>query len=203
MNVMPAPLKLHALGGEAAPPTLAGDLRRLLRLPAAARAQLWKVLGPCLAEKMTPETEKLLDVFCAAHRITQDDLGPVLKACRFLVVEAARRDLTGEQLGEDLETLCPDTPALGEALLGGYDQAKAAVRQDIAVAALVGHGKLLLGTDWRIDTIEASAQGVKLRLPVAMLTFHYREGQETRRMTVQVLPDAIGQLKGICEQILS
>ena len=56
---------------------------------------------------------------------------------------------------------------------------------------------------WRVDTIEASERGVKLRLPVAMLTLHYREGSEVGRITLQVLPDMMGELKGICERVLS
>jgi hypothetical protein len=201
---MDTPIHLQSLGGGEAPPDLPGDLRRLLRLPPAALSKLWQVLEPCVVvQDLSEETSRLLDVFCAAHRIDTDELGRVIKSCRFLIGEAARRDLSEDQLRSDLEALCPDTLLIHEVLLVGYGRAKAAIRQGLAVAALVGHGKLLLGADWRLDTIQTSAQGAKLGVSVAMLTLHYREGQENRRITLQVLPDMMGQLKGICEQVLS
>ncbi len=203
MEAKPAPIQLHSLGGGAAPPDLGDDLRRLLRMPAEALGKFWQALGPCLAEQLSQETERLLDVFCAAHKISDDDLARAIKACRFLIQEAAKLDLPMERFGDDLERLCPDTPVLKGLLLAGYEAAKAQIRQAILKAALVDHGKLLLGAQWRVDTIEASERGVNLRIPVAMLTLHYREGAEVGRITLQVLPDMMGELQGICERVLS
>lgn len=203
MNENPTPLKLHALGGQHAPPELADDLRRLLRMPAEALQKFWQALGPCLADKVPDETEKLLDVFCAAYRLSEEDLARAIKACRFLIQSAARLDVPPERLGEDLDRLCPDAPVIKALLLAGYETAKARIRQEILKAALVDHGRLLIGAQWRVDTIEASERGARLRLPVTMLTLHYREGAEVGRITLQVLPDMVGELKGICEQILS
>jgi hypothetical protein len=203
LEAKPAPIQLHALGGGEAPPDLGDDLRRLLRMPGEALGKFWQALGPCLAEQLSKETEQLLDLFCAAYKISDDDLARAIKACRFLIQEAARLDLSMERFGDDLERLCPDTPVLKGLLLAGYEPAKAQIRQGILRAALVDHGKLLVGAQWRVDTIEASERGVKLRLPVAMLTLHYREGSEVGRITLQVLPDTMGELKGICERVLS
>jgi len=198
----PAPTRLHALGGREAPPDLAEDLRRLLRLPPEALSKFWQALGPCLAEKLTEETEKLLDIFCAAYRVPEDDLARSIKGCRFLIQGAARLDVPPEQLGDDLDRLCPDTPLLRELVLAGYERARAALRHEIVRAALVEHGKLLVGAQFRVDVIEASERGARLRQPVVMLTLQYCEGPETRRITLQVLPDMMGELRGICDQVL-
>jgi hypothetical protein len=202
LSTTPAPQKLHALGGGDAPPELGDDLRRLLRMPPEAIGKFWQALGPCLAEQLSEETERLLDVFCAAYRLSDDDLARAIKACRFLVQAAAKLDVPAEQLGEDLDRLCPGAPIVKELLLAGYEPAKAKIRQAIIMAALVDHGKVLIGARWRMDTIDASERGVKLRLPVAMLTLHYREGGETGRITLQVLPDMMGELKAICAEVL-
>ena len=61
------------------------DLSRLLRLPAEALQKLWQVLAPSLAERLSPETERLLDVFCAAYKVDDEDLARAVKACRFLI----------------------------------------------------------------------------------------------------------------------
>lgn len=193
---------LFSLGGGAAPPDLAGDLRRLIRLPPEGLSNLWQVLGPCLAETVPPETEQLLDVFCSAYHISDDDLGRAIKACRFLVQSASRIDTPAELFAQDLAALCPDAPVIAEVLLAGYERAKAASRHAVATAALMAHGKVLVGANWRVDTIESSDRGGKIRLPVVMLTLQYREGPETGRITLQLLPDTMRMLKGICEQIV-
>lgn len=202
MNATAAPIALHSLGGGGAPPDLGDDLRRLLLLPAEALLDYWKVLGPCLAEKISAETERLLDVFCSAYRIPDDDLALTIKACRFLIQSAAKRNVPAERFGDDLDRLCPDAPGLKELLLAGYGAAVSQIRQGILKAAISDHGKLLIGAQWRVDTIEASEQGAALGMPVAMLTLHYREGNEVKRITLQALPDMMGELKGICEQVL-
>ncbi|WP_437537794.1 hypothetical protein WME79_18960 [Sorangium sp. So ce726] len=202
MTATKTPLGLRALGGAEPPPALADDLRRVLRMPLEAQSRLWQALGPCLADKLTEDTEKLLDVFTAAYRISGDDLARVIKASRFLIQSAAKLDVSADELGADLEVICPDAPRIREILLAGYAPAKAQIRQALATAALVEHGNLLVHAAWRLDTIEGAAQGAELRVSVAMLTLHYKEGTEMRRVTLQVLPDMMGKLREICEQAL-
>lgn len=201
-DAAPTVTKLHALGGGEPPPDLADDLRRLLRMPAEAVRKFWQALGPCLAEQLSDETEKLLDVFCAAYRLSDDDLARAIKGCRFLIQGAARLDLPAERFAEDLDRLCPGEALIRELLLAGYERAKAQIRTEIVKAALADHGKLLIGAKWRVDVVDASERGARIRQPVLMLTLHYCEGSETGRVTFQVLPDMIAELKGICEKVL-
>jgi hypothetical protein len=198
-----APMKIHALGGREAPPDLAHDLCRLLRMPAEAVSKFWQALGPCLAEQLSPETEKLLDLFCAAYRLSDEDLARAIKACRFLIQAAARLDVPAERFADDLDRLCPDAPLVKELLLAGYEAATSHIRQEIVRSALMDHGKLLVGAQWRVDVIDASDRGARMRQPVLMLTLQYREGAEMGRITLQVLPDMIAEIKGICEQVLA
>jgi len=202
-NGAPAPIRLFCLGGGEAPPDLGADLLRLLRLPAEALQKIWQVLAPCLDEPIATQTEELLDVFCAAYRIDGDDLARAVKACRFVIREGARLDLPAGALGEDLDRLCPGDPLVKELALAGYEQAKTVIRREIVKAALADHGKVLVAAKWRVDAIHASETGMRLGMPVTMLTLHYREGAESGRVTLQVLPDMLGELKRICERILS
>ena len=196
------PLRLYCLGGGAPPPDLGADLLRLLRLPAEALQKLWQVLAPSLADVIAKETEQLLDVFSAAYRVDEDDLAQAIKACRFVIREAARLDVPTAALADDLDRLCPDEPLIKELLLAGYEPAKEQLRHEIVKAALADHGKILVGVSWRLDAIQASDRGGKLRMPVAMLTLHYREGAEAGRVTLQVLPDMMGELRQVCEKVL-
>jgi hypothetical protein len=198
-----APLLLYCLGGGEAPPDLGADLLRLVRLPAEALQKLWQVLGPSLVEPIAPETEQLLDMFCAAYKVDEDDLGRAIRACRFVIREAAQRDVPAGAVAEDLHRLCPGAPLVKELVLAGYEPAKERIRHEIVKAAVADHGKLLVGIKWRMDAIHASERGAKLGMPVVLLTLHYLEGPEAGRVTLQVLPDMMGELKGVCERVLS
>jgi hypothetical protein len=195
-------VRLHCLGGGPAPPDLGADLRRLLRLPPEALEKFWQVLAPSLASNLPPEAEQLLDVYCAAYKIDDEDLARAIKACRFVIREAARRDAPAGAVADDLDRVCGDAPLVKELILAGYEPARAQIRHEIVRAALADHGNLLVGMKWRLDAVQASEQGSRLATPVAMLTLHYRDGTETKRLTLQVLPDMMGELKAICEQVL-
>jgi hypothetical protein len=141
-------------------------------------------------------------VFCAAYHVDEDALAPAIKACRFVIREAARRDVPAGALGEDLDRLCPGELLVKELVLAGYEPARDRMRHEMVKAAIADHGKLLVGINWRVDAIQASERGMKLRMPVAMLTLHYREGAEMGRVTLQVLPDMVGELRGVCDKVL-
>ena len=198
-----APMKLHCLGGISAPVEIVADLRKLLDLPPRAFQTLWEVLGPCLGAKIPPAAESRLTEFCKTHGVDEGTLGAALKACRFLLRGAASLDLSRAVFAEDLASLSGKGDEISELLLAGYEQAKNLIRAEILQGALADHGKLCEGIDWRVDYLTSSNRGEKLRIPVAMLTVRYREGNRSDRITVQFLPDAIKDLRKICDQILS
>jgi hypothetical protein len=197
-----APPRLYCLGGGEAPPGLGADLRRLVSLPTQALEKLWQVLAPSLAETIAKETEELLDVFCSAYGADPDELGRVIKACRFVIREAAQRDVPAAAVAQDLDRLCPGDPLVRELLMAGYGAARERIRHEIVKAAVSDHGKLLVGIKWRLDAIQASEGGLQLKMPVALVTLHYLEGSEAGRVTLQVLPDMMGELKNVCEKVL-
>ncbi|MEZ4294704.1 MAG: hypothetical protein R3B70_06985 [Polyangiaceae bacterium] len=194
--------KLHAADGAPAPPGLAGDLTRAGEMPPEAIAHLWQALGPVLADGGSESTERTLDVFSSAYRVDQGELATALKACRFLIDGAARLDVPPEKLAEDIDALAPDAHQLKTVLLAGYEDAKPELRRAIVTNALADHGKLLLGARYRLDIVDSSDRGARIGMPVVMLTLHYREGNEERRITLQALPDTVGQLHEICARVL-
>lgn len=203
MSTSDAPSNLQSLGGEAPPPELGRDLDRIARLPGEAIGKLWQVLGPCLTGPLTPEIDQLLEVFRSTYRIPPEDFGKVIGACRFLVLGAVRHDATAEQLGDDLDALCPGAPLVRELILAGYERLKPQLRGAIQKAALADYGKVLIGVQWRLDMIDSTEQGRRLGVPVAMLSLHYQDGRETERITLQVLPEMMAELKAACEKVLS
>lgn len=194
--------KLHCLGGQEPPPGMGEDLAKILSLSAEARSRYWHVLGPSLNDPVTREAAELLEAYRRSFQLDEDALAHAIKACRFLIREAARLDVSAEQFGEDIRSLHP-SKEIPELLLAGFERAKLQVRMEILRGAIADHGNLLVGVDWRIDTMEAADRGVRLKLPVALMTFRYREGSELRRITLQLMPDMLGELRAICDRVLT
>lgn len=197
----PRPVVLRCTGGKPAPPGLAQDLALLLRLPTPALARMGDVLGPCLADPLPADAELRLDAFCAGHGIAKDALARPLKACRFLLREAACRDASAGVLAEDLGALCPEAPIVKELLLGVYDAAKVKVQQDVLRGMLTDHGKLLVDVDWRRDAIEGTSRAPDARLRVTLLTLRYQDGDDTKRITLQLLPETLRRLRACIDQM--
>ncbi|MGK4004052.1 COMM domain-containing protein [Sorangium sp. So ce1036] len=200
----PAAPGLRCLGGGPPPPELAADLRRLLELSPGARQRLWEALGPSLGEPVPAAVERLLDAFCRRHDVGSEALARVLKACRFLVREASKRDLDRAALAADLAALAPGEggDVIQAILLAGYDQARALVRRELVRSALLDHGRLLTGVDWRVDTIAASSRGASIQAPVVLLTLTYQEGGQSTRLTLQATPDLLRELQRLCAEVL-
>ena len=165
---MPSDQPLHTLGGQPAPAEIARDLALVLELPASARARFWEALGPCLVDPLPDTAEARLDAFCRAHQAPPEQLAPAIKACRFFLLrQAGARNLPRQRFAEDLAALCP-APELAGLLLAGYDAAVAQVRRELLRGALLDHGNVLEGVDWRVDHVATSSRGGLLRAPVGV-----------------------------------
>jgi hypothetical protein len=185
---------LACLSGAAAPSELFDDVCVLSRLPPKARAAFWGALGPSLPEPIPASLEGHLDRFVSGSGADGEELARALKACRFLVREAARRGLARPQFEADCAALLPDDPEGVRLLAEGFERGKEVVRRELAESAIVRHGKLLVGVDWRVDTIRSSKEASALGQPVVMLTLTYREGERTDRVTLQALPHSLAEL---------
>jgi hypothetical protein len=147
---------------------------------------------------MAPGADALLDAFCVEHGVAPDDLGRALKAARFLVREASRRNVDLEGFAEDLALLSSDG-ALARVLLRGFEAGRAQVRREALARTIANHGRVLRDVEWRVDVIAASTQGDALRAPVAFLTLRYEEDGEQKVITLQALPDVLQKLEAACQ----
>lgn len=196
------PIHLHCLGGNEAPPDLRADLLRLENLPQAAKEHLWEILGPSLADPLPAGLDERVARFCAAHGTSTAELGLVVKAARFLFREAASRDLGRLPFLEDLAHASDRNVDVSRILMAGFDAAKAELRREMAAATLADHGKRLDGIDYRAEIITSSSRAKRLDIPVALLTFSYREGHGDNRITLHLSPDKVRELREVCDTIL-
>jgi len=197
------PTTLFTLGGRPAPPDARFDVAELALLPESARADLWPLLERALAETPDPKLDQLVERFAEAHGAPPARVARVLRICRLLLREAARRSVTADQFGLDLTLLDVEgTRAAHEVLIPRYDEVQVALRRELLYAALTDHGDLLTRVDWRVDVMKQSQRGTELESPVVWVTFHYARGQHHDRVTMQVLPDMIQELQRMCAEVL-
>ncbi len=202
------PPKLLCIDGTECPETIPSDLAALRALPPSAQAAFWEVLEPCLAPAPGADADRAIEAFARQHRAVGGLIAEALRGCRFLMYEAARRDLDRLSFAADLGTLLASDVADGQAeslrtvLLSRYDDAKQRLRREIVSRSIADHGRLLTGADWRVDRIAASQHGRAIDAPVALVTFSYREGSEQKRLTFHAELGMMLRLKQICEQVL-
>lgn len=194
---------LQCLGGGLPPAGIGGDLRAIERLPARVREDFWSVLAPNLAAQIDQQAIAATTSFCDKHRIRHDDIAGPVKACRFLFRNAAQQNLDDDGLRADVRALCGEGSTVEPLLAGWYELALPPLRQDIAIAALAEHGNLAVGVDWRLDSVLMSQGGAALNIPVVLMTFRYREGEQQKRITLQLVPEMVKQLQGICNKMMT
>jgi len=161
------------------------------------------VLGATLLEPLPPGASEQLDAFCAAHKLSKSDLGGPLRACRFLLREGARANLDSAAFASDLDALCEGAPVVRELLLSVFDLAKGIVRSDLLRASLGDHGNVLTDFAWRVDGVEASDRLAEPKAKVLVLTLRYQEGDASKKLTIQVPPDAAQRLRDVLDRIVS
>ena len=186
---------LHCYRGAPAPGAVVAGYERFRQLPDAARRDIWRALAPALLEADLPAARTALEAFCAQHGLAPQDLGAALVALRFLIEGASALNLEREHLAEDLARLGGGPDGAAEVLLAHYDEIKGQVRHRLAERTLSDHGWVLTGLDWRVDEVRASDRGADLGFSVVLLTLRYRDGAEQRRLTLQLTPDGLNQLK--------
>jgi len=207
--------RLHCLAGQSAAAELARDARLVAALPPAAREHLWEVLGPSLRDPVPPGLEATLDAFVRAHAVDAVALALALKAHRFLLRQAAALNLEPRQFAEDLAALAghpegdPQTtgtdggPDVVAALMPLYPRAVATVRDELIRRTLADHGNVLEEIRWRVELLSSSDRVLGLRVPILVLTLHYRKGERLEQLTLQLLPDLVRRLGAVAERALT
>lgn len=187
-----------------APPALVADLAILAQLPERARAALWGVLGPTLREDVPAETAPRLAAFAREHGEPEEAIARAIKAWRFVLRFAHEHELGRKALSAEIGALLGSVgPSWVDAFVaGGFDAAMEQLDSEAGHLALLEHGRLLLGADFRIDAIESSQRG-RARAKVALLTLKTREGARDERVTVGASKEALLRLRETIDRALS
>jgi len=193
---------LLSLNGKPAPDGLGESLCGIEELSQKTRDNFGELLIPNLESMPEDQLDSRVARLCRRNDLDLAVAGSSIKAAAYLFQNAAACALEPEDLAKDIEAL-GGTRHLIELLLPLYNEVLPDLRRHIAQATLGSHGAVLTGIEWRVDTLGASNRGRKINLPVALMTFRYQEGGETRSATYQLLPDMVGELRDVCDRLLT
>ena len=194
-------IRLQCLGGNPAPSPVIEGWRRFLSFPEAAGKAFQRILEPALKEPADPRNRERVETFCKEHGLSEEDVLAAIRSCDLLFRQASALDLAGEAFRRDLTALSEGRPEAIEIIASRYDAVKSDLRAAIVQESLADHGKILVGLDWRVDTVNASDRGTRLNTNVVFLTLRYRDGNRLERFTLQLTPEALKQLKQFTDRL--
>ena len=188
-----APLKV--LQGEPAPAEVQDGWRRLSRFPDGALNRWWTLLEPALAKPDLLRDGRRVAEFAEHFALDHDDVRVAVQASAVLVGRAVAIDLPVDDLKEDLTTLSGRFGSAAEAVTAGYRDRIRGLRKLAFERSLVDHGNTMVGLEWRIDQVSASSHAIGLDSSVVLLTLRYQRGDDVERLTLQLTPSALNQLR--------
>ena len=169
--------------------------KQFLGFSEKAMNNFWGILRPALTQPANPSNRQIIESFCGDYGLKENDVVAALRGCDFLLRQAAALDMDVAPFRQDLATLSEGDEQGAEVILSQYEGAKADLRKVIIQESLADHGEVLVGIDWRVDNVTASDRGAKLNTTVVLLTLRYRDANLTERITLQLTPEAIRELK--------
>jgi hypothetical protein len=194
-DTKPPEIKLNCCQGRPAPVPVVEGWRQFLQLPEHARKGFWDVLFPALLEPANPANKQRIEAFSREHGLEEVAVVSAMRGCDFLLRQASALDMDTASFRQDLTALSEGDEQGADFIVSQYDGAKADLRKVIIQESLADHGKVLVGIDWRVDNVTASDRGAKLNTTVLLLTLRYRENNRVERITLQLTPEGIRELK--------
>jgi hypothetical protein len=174
--------------------------KQFLGFPEKAMNNFWGILRPALMQPANPSNKQRIESFSREHGLSDKEVVSAMRSCDFLLRQASALDMDVTPFRQDLAALSEGDEQGAEVILSQYEGAKADLRKVIIKESLADHGKVLVGIDWRVDNVTASDRGAQLDTTVVLLTLRYRENNRVERITLQLTPEAMKELKLFCDR---
>ena len=192
--------KLNCCQGNHPPSFVVDGWKRFIGFPEQARNGFLSLLVPAMREPADPENRQRVGTFSNGYGLAEEAVVAALRSCNFLLRQASMLDLDADAFQKDIAELSGGDLQTAGPILANYNAAKADLRLQILRETLADHGNVLVGLDWRVDNVTTSDRGVKLHSDVVFLTLRYRDGNKAERITLQLTPEAVKELRLFCEK---
>ena len=177
--------------------------RMLLGLPPTALRNLWQLLDVTLAQPQNPDNRQLVETYAQRHDANAANVLGAVVACDLLLRQGAALNLDEAAFQADLIGLSGGSPAGVALLLPRYPQVREQLRDRLLEDSLADHGNVLVAFDWRVDAVHMSNHGQMDDAMVLLLNLRYRNGDEEKRLSLQLPPRAVASLKAFWDQFES
>ena len=191
---------LHCLSGAEATEQLLQGWQGLEGFSPQVAEGFWELLASFLQEPGHPAHNNLLEEFREANVLEGEILIGALETCDALITSAIVLNMKDTLLHEDAQVLAGENTQRCIDLVRSYASLRPALRQRSLDATLADHGKLLTGLDWRLDRVEASGRGTQLDANVLFLTLSYQEGEEAKKISLQLNEGGLRLLKSFTDR---
>ena len=193
--------ELNCLDGRAAPPEIVDGWKMLQGLPETALKSIWDLIAPMLVEPNQPEHQQRIQQFATMHGADALDVLAAVSSAGVIVERARSIKLPPDKLAEDaLRMSGGQEDEASRQISGGYAKFLDELQQHAMQRTLALHGNLLVGLDWRIDTVESSNVAGKVDERVMFMTLSYLANEEPKRLSLQVTPEVMGHLRTFVDQ---
>jgi len=196
----PPEIRLKCCRDRPVPQPVVEGWKQFLGFPEKAMNNFWGILRPALMQPANPSNKQRIESFSREHGLSDKEVVSAMRSCDFLLRQASALDMDVTPFRQDLAALSEGDEQGAEVILSQYEGAKADLRKVIIKESLADHGKVLVGIDWRVDNVTASDRGAQLDTTVVLLTLRYRENNRVERITLQLTPEAMKELKLFCDR---
>ncbi len=175
-------------------PGIGAELTAVRDLPVLAQQALWQLVEPNIAAIIGDGAEEATRRFCDEHGLTIEQVVPVVRGMRKLLRQAAALDLPVEEVHNDVLSMTQDRD-VARRVAACYDRALPALRAEAILASVERFGPVLLDFGLRMDHVPVSRNAAEKMVPIALVSLPYRDGAETKRLTLQVTPALLRKMK--------
>lgn len=194
----PESAALATCQGQPAPAPVREGWETLLSLPTSAL----QAFGELFTATVTETDEEALGLavtsFSSQYGLDSQAVVDSIRACQFLLRQAAMLDLDAGTFASDLTKLSGEETGPIRLFTARYTPLKARVREGLLLQTLMDHGKVLVDLDWRVDRVSASSRLAGPTSDVVILTLGLQSTAGSERVTMQLPTQSLKLLQDFC-----
>jgi hypothetical protein len=194
--------ELRAFEGGQAPPAVNSAWAAYCGYEEPLRRELPQLIRDILVSPNDEANNGRFKAFCSHFKIPNEALSSTIEGLNLLIGQATALALQPDDLRADLLSLGGSEPSYCDPIVELYKIVHPVLRARLVDESLADHGRLLVGVDWRVDELKVSDRGVGLDTSVMHLTLRYREGRETSRISLQLVPEMARRLRDACVRVV-
>lgn len=201
-NAPQAP-SLASFEGGSGPTIVSAAWRAYCEFEEPLRRELPHLIQKVLEDPADPANDGRFNAFCSHFSVPRETLSEVVQGLNLLIGHASALGIEVAAIRSDLIALGGGETNQADPIVKLYEVVRPMLRTRLVEQTLSDHGRLLTGVDWRVDELKVSDRGAGLDTSVMHLTLRYREGNETSRISLQLVPEMARRLRDACARVVS